>query len=155
MKDEMHSMYQNQTWELVTPPEGRKVVDCRWVYKIKQVYDNIPPRYKARLCARGFSQVYGLDFEETYAPVVEFTSVRIFLVKAILMKMKIHQMDVVTAFLYAPIDEEIYMKQAPALKSPERRDSSELNPNPNPWLLRQKRRSNRWKKFHIATRSDL
>ena len=113
MKSELQSMKQNQTWDLVKLPKGRKVVDCKWVFKIKPGDQDRPPRYKARLCARGFSQVYGIDFDETYAPVVKFTSIRVFLAKAILMKMTIHQMDVVTAFLNAPLDEDIFMRQAP------------------------------------------
>ena len=89
------------------------MVDCKWTYKIKSGDHGRPERYKARLCARGFTQIYGIDFDETYAPVVKFTSIRVFLAKAILMKMTIHQMDVVTTFLNAPLDEEIYMRQAP------------------------------------------
>lgn len=113
MNSEIQSMKSNQTWDLVKLPQGRKVVDCRWVFKIKPGDQNRPARYKARLCARGFTQIYGIDFDETYAPVVKFTSIRVFLTKAILMKMTIHQMDVVTAFLNAPLDEEIFMRQAP------------------------------------------
>jgi hypothetical protein len=113
MNSEIQSMERNQTWDLVKLPQGRKVVDCKWVFKIKPGDQNRPARYKARLCARGFTQIYGIDFDETYAPVVKFTSIRVFLTKAILMKMTIHQMDVVTAFLNAPLDEEIFMRQAP------------------------------------------
>jgi hypothetical protein len=113
MSAELKSLEKNQTWDLVKLPQGRKVVDCKWVYKIKPGINGEAERYKARLCARGFTQIYGIDFDETFAPVVKFTSIRAFLTKAILMKMTIYQMDVVTAFLNAPLDEEIYMKQPP------------------------------------------
>ena len=91
MKSEWESLVKNQTWDLVQSPQGRKIVDCKWVYKVKPAGGGQEKRYKARLCARGFTQIYGLDFEETFAPVVKFTSVRVFLIKAILMKMTIYQ----------------------------------------------------------------
>ena len=112
----MQSLLKNQTWVLVELPRERKVVDCKWVYKIKPGDQGCPDRYKARLCARGFTQVQGVDFDETYSPVVKYTSIRVFLVKAVLMKMVIHQMDVVTAFLNAYLDEDIYMKQPPGFE---------------------------------------
>ena len=114
MKSEMQSMKTNQTWDLVKLPPGRKLVDCRWTFKIKPNEAGGACRYKARLCA--FTQVYGIDFDETFSPVVKFTSIRVFLVKAISLKMVIHQMDVVTAFLNAPLEEEIFMKQAPGFE---------------------------------------
>jgi transposase InsO family protein len=118
MKSEMQSMKTNHTWDLVKLPTGRKLVDCRWTFKIKPNEAGGACRYKARLCARGFTQIYGIDFDETFSPVVKFTSIRVFLVKAISMKMVIHQMDVVTAFLNAPLEEEIFMKQAPGFEVP-------------------------------------
>jgi hypothetical protein len=116
MESEMQSLLKNQTWDLVELPPGRKVVDCKWVYKIKPGDQGCPDRYKARLCARGFTQVQGVDFDETYSPVVKYTSIRVFLVKAVLMKMVIHQMDVVTAFLNAHLDEDVFMKQPPGFE---------------------------------------
>jgi hypothetical protein len=66
-------------------------------------------RYKARLVARGFTQTYGVDYNETFAPVAKFTSIRCILAVASLEDMEIHQMDVKTAFLNCELEEEIYM----------------------------------------------
>ena len=113
---EMKSQIKMGTWELVPLPEGRKLVDCKWVLGIKLNSEGKPARYKARLCARGFSQEYGVDYEETFAPVVHFNSLRVFLVIAVYLKMDVQQMDVVTAFLNGVLDEEIYMKQPPGFE---------------------------------------
>lgn len=75
MKDEIKSMYDNHTWELVQMPEGKKLVGCKWVYKIKKTVDG-NHKYKARLVAQGFSQKYGEDYDQVFAPVVKQTTLR-------------------------------------------------------------------------------
>ncbi len=82
-----------------TLPAGRKPVSCKWVFKIKQGANGEVERYKARLVARGFTQTYGVDYNETFAPVIKFTSIRCILALAALEDMEIHQMDVKTASL--------------------------------------------------------
>jgi transposase InsO family protein len=116
MESEMKSLAKNNVWELVLLPKGRKLVDCRWVLGRKYNSEGKPDRYKARLVAKGFTQEYGLDYEETFAPVVHFNSLRMFLTLAVYSKMDVQQMDVVTAFLYGELEEEIFMKQAPGFE---------------------------------------
>lgn len=116
MESEMKSLDKNNVWELVPLPKDRKLVDCRWVLGRKYNSDGKPDRYKARLVAKGFTQEYGLDYEETFAPVVHFNSLRLFLTLAVYFKMNVQQMDVVTAFLYGELEEEIFMEQPPGFE---------------------------------------
>ena len=97
--------------DLVDLPEGRKPVECKWIFKIKRGSDGSIKRYKARLVAKGFSQKHGTDYDETFAPVVRYSSIRTLIAYAVQNYMKIDQMDVVTAFLNGKLEEDIYMTQ--------------------------------------------
>ncbi|KAF1325883.1 Integrase catalytic core protein, partial [Globisporangium splendens] len=108
---ELESLCKNETWELVPLPRGRKAISSKWVFKVKETVEGLIERYKARLVAKGFLQKYGVDFEETFAPVAKFASIRIILSIAAQYKLVLHQMDVKTAFLNGLLEEEIYMKQ--------------------------------------------
>lgn len=108
---EYQSLIENDTWKLMELPSGRKTVGCKWVFRTKHGSDGRVERFKARLVARGFTQQYGIDYEETFSPVVRFTSVRALLAHGLQHGMTIHQMDVVTAFLNGNLDEDIFMQQ--------------------------------------------
>ena len=83
MQEEIHSIHSNNTWSLVTLPPGKKAISSKWVYKIKPGSHGNPPRFKARLVARGFEQRDGIDFVKTFAPVVRWETIRILLAIAI------------------------------------------------------------------------
>ena len=98
-ESEYKALMENDTWDLVELPEGRQAVGSKWVFKVKHDSCGRIERFKGRLVAKGYSQKYGIDFEETFAPVVRFSSVRALLAFGVSNNMIIHQMDVVTAFL--------------------------------------------------------
>jgi hypothetical protein len=87
------------------------VVTSKWIYKIKHAVDGSVEKCKARFVARGFSQVEGIDYEETFSPVARYTSIRTIISLATSMGWRLHQMDVKTTFLNGEIEEEVYIKQ--------------------------------------------
>jgi hypothetical protein len=111
MQEKYDSLLVNNSWSLVPLPKGRKPISCKWVFKIKHGVDGEVERYKARLVARGFTQTFGVDYNEAFAPVAKFVSIRCILALAAIEDMEIHQMDVKTAFLNGDLEEEIYMEQ--------------------------------------------
>ena len=108
MEEEIAALSRNHTWELV-PYQGQKVVDCKWVFKTKFKADSSILKHKARLVAKGFQQTPGLDFGETFSPVVKPTTIRIVLTIAVTFNWSVRQLDVNNAFLYEDLDEDIYM----------------------------------------------
>ena len=80
----------NDVWDVVPRPDGKSVVTSKWIYKIKHAVDGSIDKYKAIFVARGFSQKEGVDYEETFAPVARYTSIRLVLALAAVMKWKIH-----------------------------------------------------------------
>ena len=110
----------NDVWDVVPRPEGKSVVTSKWIYKIKNVADGSIEKYKAIFLARGFSQKEGIDYEETFALVARYTSIRSILSLDAVMKWKIHQMDVNTAFLNGVVEEEVYVEQPPGFETHDR-----------------------------------
>ncbi|GMP34292.1 hypothetical protein CsSME_00007220 [Camellia sinensis var. sinensis] len=111
MEEEIESMKKNHVWDLVDLPLGRKTIGNKWVLKIKRKADGSIERYKARLVAKGYPQREGVDYEETFSPVVRFASIRLILAIVAQLDLELYQMDVKTAFLNGELDEEIYMDQ--------------------------------------------
>ena len=111
MEVEMQSLEENSVWDLVELPEGKRAIGNKWVYKVKTGADGLIERYKARLVAQGFSQKYGDDYDETFCPVVRLESLRVLIALAVQYGLKLHQVDVTTAFLNGELEEEVYMRQ--------------------------------------------
>jgi hypothetical protein len=111
MVEEYASIMKNDVWEVVPRPEGKSVIGSKWIYKIKHVADGSVEKFKARFVAKGFSQKEGVDYDETFAPVARYTSIRAVISIAAEMGWKIHQMDVKTTFLNGIIEEEVYIEQ--------------------------------------------
>ena len=102
---------ENQTWNLVKLPKGRNFVGGKWVFRVKYDGNGELKCFKGRLVAQGFSQKYGIDYEEIFASVAHLSSIRTLIAFAAEKRLQVHQMDVVSAFLNGELTEEIYMKQ--------------------------------------------
>lgn len=111
MDNEIQSLKNNYTWILCQLPNGRKPINCKWVYKVKRTSDGNIQKYKARLVACGYSQKFGIDYKETFSPVARLESIRIILSIAASENMEISHFDVQTAFLHGVLEECIYMQQ--------------------------------------------
>lgn len=110
MEEEINSLKENDTFTLCTLPKGKRAVGGRWVFTVKESPDQ-SEIFKARYVAKGYSQLEGIDYKETFSPTASMTSVRILIQKAAQDNLVLHQMDVKTAYLHAPMDCEIYMEQ--------------------------------------------
>ena len=104
---------ENDTWDLVPLPKGRQLVRCKWVYITKYASDGRVERHKDRLVAKVFSQVEGIDYNETFSPVAKMNSIHLVLALDTSHKWEVHHMDVKYSFLHGDLKEEIYMEQPP------------------------------------------
>lgn len=113
MDAEYMALMKNKTWRLVPPQKGRNIIDCKWVYKMKRKVDGTLDRYKAHLVAKGFKQRYGIDYEDTFSPVVKAVTIRMVLSIAVFRGWSLRQLDVQNAFLHGVLEEEVYLRQPP------------------------------------------
>ncbi|PKI70590.1 hypothetical protein CRG98_009095 [Punica granatum] len=101
----------NDTWELVDRPQDRKVIGVKWVYRTKLNPDGSVNKNKARLVVKGYAQVWGVDYSETFAPVARLDTIRLLLAIAAQMEWIVFQLDVKSAFLNGSLEEEIFVEQ--------------------------------------------
>jgi hypothetical protein len=119
METEFSALHRNGTWKLVPPVPGINLIDSRWIFKVKLHSDGSIERYKARLVAKGYKQRYGLDYDETFSPVVKPATIRLLLAMALSHRWHIRQLDIQNAFLNGFLDEEVYMRQPPGFADPD------------------------------------
>ena len=120
MEEEYGALIANQTWDLVPPPPHANIVSGKWLYRHKLNADGSLARYKARWVVRGFSQQHGLDYDETFSPVVKPATIRTVLSLAVSSDWPIHQLDVKNAFLHGTLNETVYCQQPPGFVDPSR-----------------------------------
>lgn len=113
MDEEMSSIVRNNTWDLVPPSSSQNVIGCKWVFRIKKDKDGNITQYKARYVARGFHQRPGIDYGETFSPVVKPTTVRLVLSLAVSQGWPLRQLDINNAFLQGTLTDEVYTIQPP------------------------------------------
>jgi hypothetical protein len=111
---EIEKLEERGTWKLVQLPPGHKAIGCKWVFKRRPSSEKgAKSRYKARITAKGYMQIYGMDFRETFAPVIKSKSVRVLVAAAAAQRQRVRHYDFVSAFTNGYLKEEIYMKQIP------------------------------------------
>ena len=113
MNEEMEALKKNNTWEMGPLHIGKKVVGSRWVFTIKYHSDGSIARYKARLVAQGYTQSYGIDYVETFAPIAKLNTIRVLVAIAATYRWESYQYDVKNAFLHGELEEEVYMSPPP------------------------------------------
>ncbi|KAJ0781359.1 putative RNA-directed DNA polymerase [Helianthus annuus] len=118
MNQEYQALLKNGTWSLVPYDNHSNLIDCKWVYRLKSDAQGKLTRYKARLVAKGFHQKPGVDYHETFSPVIKPTTIRVILSLAVTQQWPLRQLDVENAFLHGDISETIYMKQPPGFADP-------------------------------------
>ena len=122
MEDEHAALMRNGTWSLVPRPPGQNVIGSRWVFKVKHKADGSVDKFKARLVAQGFTQRYGVDYLDTFSPVVKAATVRLVLAIAMSRDWSVRQLDISNAFLHGVLEETAYMRQPPGFEDSQHPD---------------------------------
>jgi hypothetical protein len=118
MDAEYRALLRNHTWHLIPPESSRNLIDCKWIYKVKHKADGSIDRYKSRLVVKGFKQHLGIDYDDTFSPVVKPATIRLVLSIAVSQGWSLRQLDVQNVFLHGVLEEDVYMKQPPGFVNP-------------------------------------
>lgn len=116
MSDEADAFVRNDMFDLVDRSEAKNIVGSKWIFRIKCLPDGSIDKYKARLVTKGFHQRPGVDFHETFSPVIKLTTIKLVLGTAVGKNWPFQQLDTNNVFLQGLLDEEVYMLQPPGLK---------------------------------------
>jgi hypothetical protein len=122
MEEELNQIEKNETWELVPRPTDKNVIGTKWVFRNKLNEYGKVMRNKSRLVCKGYAQVEGIDFEETFAPVARLEAIIMFLAFACFKNFKVYQMDVKSSFLNGNLEEEVYIEQPEGFLLSENKD---------------------------------
>ena len=107
--EEMNALRRSGTWEIVDLPRDKKIVGYKWVFTVKCKSDGNIERYTAKLVAKGFTQTFGIHYQETFVPVVKINSIRVLLSSAVNLNWSLNQLDVKNVFLNGDLEEEVFM----------------------------------------------
>ena len=118
MDKEISALHKNETWEYTDLPPGKKAIGSKWVYKAKHNKDGSLERLKARLVIQGNHQKYGIDYLETFSPVVKMTTIRTIIALTAARKWNIYQLDVNNAFLHGSLQEDVYVRVPLGITNP-------------------------------------
>src|SRR5690606_18612045 len=108
----------NRVFKLEPLPAGRKAIGACWLFKVKRLANSMIDRFKAQWVGKGYSQRPGIDFNETFSPIVRIENLQLLLAIATALDLKIHQMDVDTTFLNTKLTEEVYIEQPEGFVDP-------------------------------------
>jgi len=117
MVEEYESIKKNSAWEVVPRLEGKSMLGSKWIYKVKHATDGSIKKYKDSFVAKGFSQVEGVKYAETFSQVARYSSIRSFLALVVHMGWKIHRMDAKKSFLNGVVEEDTYIEQPEGFKT--------------------------------------
>jgi len=126
----MVALENNRTWDIVTLPQGKKIIGCKWVFSIKHKTDGFIEWYEARLVAKGYTHTYRIDYQKTFSLVAKRNTIRVLLSLVGNLDWSLHQFDVKNAFLYWDLEEEVYMDIPSGYVSPTLRTVCKLQ-----WVL--------------------
>ena len=124
MNEEMTTLENNQTWEIVDLPKRKRLMGSKWIFTVKYKYDGSLDKYKVRLVTKGYSQTYCIDYHVTLALAAKMNTIDILLSLVAVKDWSLHQVDVKNVFLHRDLEEEVYMDIPPQCGTEYKRTSS-------------------------------